>query len=94
MFRKAFMFRKANKVNYSKSKEGGWLLIKKKSANEKEIQENMNKMEEISLFANLKANNLKTWILLVCRLTSFSMEERNCKNISKSTNHEQINKYK
>ena len=24
------MFRKANKVNYSKSKEGGWLLIKKK----------------------------------------------------------------
>jgi hypothetical protein len=27
-------------------------------------------------------------------LTSFSMEERNCKSISKSTNHEQINKYK
>jgi hypothetical protein len=54
----------------------------------------MNKMEEIGLFANLKANDLKTWVLLVCRLTSFSMEERNCKSISKSTNHEQINKYK
>lgn len=70
------------------------MLIKKKSADEKEIQDNINMMEEISLFANLKANDLKTWVLLVCHLTSFSMEKRNCKSISKSTNHEQINKYK